>query len=499
MKSIKYILVILLIGFSFSCDDDFEELNTNPNQPEEVPMATLLPNIIVEATDASVMQSYLIGNNVAQLTAKTLRKEVDIYQWASFANLTWTPFYNVLRDVRALELQAEAEDNPNYQGITMVMRTWIFSVLTDAYGDIPYTDALKADEGINFPEYDTQEAIYTGPEGLLATLDEALTLMGPGNGNVSADGDILFSGDISQWEKLANSLKFRLLLRVANINPSEAAAQMQAIVDSGIHLLGNEDNAVLEYLDSPPYQFPVKPLKSGDFDAVNISERLVETFKMINDPRLEKYARPANEPLASDEDPVYAGLKNGDETSSGGSRLGYEYYDYLGHRTVNEDADGIIMTYAELQFILAEAVEKGWVTTGLSSEDHFKAGIEASLKYYDVFNFPYTTPDGTTLASFDEYYDQPQVSLSAASDKLARIAEQKWIAIFFTGLEPWFEYKRTGLPALQPTPDNENNDQIPVRFIYPGQEQSLNQDNYQAAIARLGGDDININTWWDVE
>jgi hypothetical protein len=501
MKNIKYILSLtLLVMIAFSCDDDLTEVNENPNQPTEVPMSTLLPNVIIESVTASVNQSYLIGNNVAQLTAKTLRVEVDIYQWASFDNLAWTPFMNAMRDTRTLELLAEEQSHDNYRGIAMIMRTWMFSVLTDAYGNIPYQEAARANEDIIFPAYQSQEEIYTGESGLIATLTEAVSIMGPNAGDVAANGDLLYGGDIEKWRRFGNALKMRLLLRVANVNPSIATSEMQNIVNSGVWMQSNEDNAALSYLASPPYQYPLVPLKVGDFDAVNLSERLEEEFKTLNDPRLEIFARPVNEPVASTDTARYEGLNNGDDSSVGGSRLGYLFYDYPGHTQISEKAEGIIMTYPEFQFILAEAVERGWINTGLSTEDHYRAGIEANMNYYGV-SFPYTTPPteqgSVTFNSFDDYYAQPSVDLDQASNTLARIGDQKWIALFFHGLEPWFEWKRTGFPALNPTPDNENNDQIPVRFLYPGSEQTLNQENYQSAVDQIGGDNINNNTWWD--
>ncbi len=486
----------LLLSFT-ACEFGMDGVNINPNQPEEVSLGTILPGVIISSVDASVNQAYLVGNNAAQLSAKALRREVDIYIWASFANLTWTPFYNSLRDVQAMEQIAAEEGHDNYLGVAMVMRAWMFSVLTDAYGDIPYSQALAAQQDINFPAYDRQEDIYLDPDnGLLATLNEAQALLTADGQSIDPSGDLLFQGNITRWKRFANTLKMRLLTRVAEVEPAVAGPQMEAIVSSGIHMLSNDDNALLPYLASPPYQYPLMPLKVGDFDAVNISATLVGTFNELNDPRLTVYARPLNAPVAEGETATYSGLANGDASSSEASRLGYAYYDYPGHRTVANKADGIIMTFAELNFILAEAAERGWI--GGDPEAFYRAGIEANMAYYGITEFPYTTPGGaTTLNSFEEYYNQDAVSYGAANDKLARIGEQKWIALFFHGLEPWLNWKRTGYPDLQPTPDNENNDQIPVRFLYPGEEQSLNNENYQAAVEAMGGDDINLTTWWD--
>ncbi len=491
MKRLKYIFLLVTLVLAGACDEGFDEINANPNQPEEVSPGAILPGIIRSAVNASVDQSYLVGNNIVQLTAKTLRVEVDIYNWNAFANITWFPFYEVLRNVDALEEEGQEADHQNYEGVALVMKAWIFSVLTDAYGDIPYSQAISADQDINFPVYDAQEDIYLGENGLLANLERAADLLDP-NGK-ALEGDILYGGDVDKWIRLTNSLRLRLLMRISDKEPQLAINGMQQIVAEGNFMQTFEDNATLEYLNAFPNQFPLLPLKTGDFDAVNIAERVVNVFEELNDPRLTIYARPRNAPVAPNESPVYRGLANGSGETTESSKLGYPYFDYPGHQTAADKADGIIMTNAETQFILAEAAEKGWISG--DAEDYYRAGILSSMRYYGV-SLPYTTPDGSvTISTLEEYYQQPEVDFAQAADKLQRIGEQKWLALYFTGLEGWFDWRRSGYPQLEPTPNNENNDQIPVRFIYPGQEQNLNGENYQAVIASQGPDNINTRMW----
>lgn len=490
MKKLKYIFLLVTLVLAGACDEGFDEINTNPNQPEEVSPGSILPGIIRSSVNASVDQSYLVGNNIVQLTAKTLRVEVDIYNWNAFANITWFPFYEALRNVDALEEEALEANHQNYEGVALVMKSWIFSVLTDAYGDIPYSQAISADQDINFPVYDAQEDIYLGENGLLANLDRAADLLDPSG--QALEGDILYGGDVSKWIKFTNSLRLRLLMRVSEKEPQLAINGIQQIVSEGNYMMSLEDNATLEYLNAFPNQYPLLPLKTGDFDAVNIAERVVNVFQELNDPRLTVYARPRNAPIQPNESPVYRGLANGSGETTESSRLGYQYFDYPGHQTVADKADGIIMTNAETQFILAEAAEKGWING--EAEEFYRAGILSSMNYYGV-SLPYTTTDGETINSFEDYYQQSEVDYEQADNKLQRIGEQKWIALYFTGLEAWFDWRRTGYPVLEPTPNNENNDQIPVRFIYPGQEQNLNQESYQAALDSQGPDNVNTLMW----
>ncbi|MDF9796614.1 hypothetical protein OKW21_001877 [Catalinimonas alkaloidigena] len=492
MKSFIYICLIGLLVIAGACDEGFEEVNSNPNQPEEVAPSAILPQIIRSSVNASVDQSYLVGNNIVQLTAKTLRVEVDIYNWNAFANITWFPMYESLRNVIALEQIAEEQEHDNYQAVALIMKSWIFSVLTDAYGDIPYYEAIAADQDINFPAYDAQEDIYLGEEGLLDNLARANDLLNTAGKTI--EGDILYEGDVEKWIRLANSLRLRLLARISEKEPQLAMRNMQDIVNAGNHMQSYEDNAALEYLNAFPNQFPLIPLKTGDFDAVNIGARVVNVFNELNDPRLAIYARPENAPINASIDPVYSGLVNGSGDPDQKSRLGYPFYDYPGHQTAPDKADGIIMTNAETQFILAEAAERGWITG--DPEVFYRAGVISSMNYWGV-SFPYTSPEGdeVTISDFEDYYAQQEVDYAQAENKLQRIGEQKWIAMYFTGLEAWFDWRRTGFPVLEPTPNNENNDIIPIRFIYPGQEQNLNSENYQEAVAAQGPDDINTKMW----
>ena len=491
MKRFSLVLLVSLLSVT-SCTDGFDALNENPNQPTAVGAEAVLPGAIRSSVNASVNMSFLVGNNIAQLSAKTLRKEVDIYQWNSFNNFVWDPLYESLRDIEGLHALGMAEENPAYQGMALVLRAWVFSILTDAYGDIPYTEAIAADEEIVFPAYDSQEAIYLGPDGLLASLQQASSLLAGATGS-TVTGDILYGGDLDKWVRLSNALQLRLWLRVSDKVPGQASSALATLAGAPL-MRDAADGAMLAYLSTAPNQFPTFPLKIGDFDAVNISSRMVDSLSSWNDPRLEVYARPANAPVASGNAAVYSGLANG-ATSGGGSRLGYAYYDYPGHATSQEKARGIIMTHAEQEFILAEAAQRGMINGDAGA--YYESGVLSSMVQYGVAGgFPYTSVTGDVLADPAAYLAQPSVDFDAADDKLERIASQKWVSLFFTGLEPWFDWRRTGRPAMAPSVNNENGDVVPVRFRYPGDELILNTANYEQAVSNLnGGDTINSPMW----
>ncbi len=331
--SILSVLFLLLIGTT-ACDDGFDVLNENPNQPTEIGAEALLPGAIRSSVNASVNMSFLVGNNIAQLTAKTLRVSVDVYQWNSFNNFVWDPLYESLRDIEGLYNLGQSEGNEAYQGAALVLKSWTYSVLTDTYGDIPYSEAIAADDGVVFPGYDAQQDIYLGDNGILAELERAANLLESTSDQMT--GDILFGGDTGKWARLANALQARLWLRVSDKAPAQASSNLARLAGEPL-MRDHTDSGLLEYLSSAPNQFPTIPLKLGDFDAVNISARAVDSLSNWNDQRLEIYARPANaEAIAADAsvDPVYngsAGKRNYHDACRAGvyyGRSGAARYDY---------------------------------------------------------------------------------------------------------------------------------------------------------------------------
>ncbi len=489
MKRSIILLFILFTGFS--CDE-ITDLNINKNQPESVDSNLILPGIIRPAVNESVFQAFLLGNNAAQLTAKTLRAEVDTYNWNSFPT-TWENFYGVLADVKDLEEQAIESGNTSYEAVAIILKSWMFSVLTDAYGDIPYSEALQAEDQEFFPVYDRQEEIYTGADGLLAELARANTLLEQSASAIN--GDILFQNDLLKWQKFANALRLRLLMHMST--KMDISGEMQSIVSNEPLMTSNEDNAVLGYLGEFPNEYPLVPLKQGDFDAVVMSRRSVTVMESFNDPRLGVYARSDDITAVDRGTTVYTGAVNGSENpelcAKDGSRLGVIYYNYPNHFSVGEKADGIIMTYAEQLFILAEASQKGMISGDPGM--YYEQAIKASMSYYNVDYARFGWED------FQDYYANSGVSYLG---DLNQIRQQKWLSLFFHGLEPYFELRRwlyeedwdwSSLDFVGPTCQNVNNDQLPVRFFYPGEEKSLNSDNYEEVVNRLGGDDINTPIW----
>ena len=504
MKLLRLLMLFLFSGlFIMGCEDELEELNDNPNEPEEVSPAVLMTAASRNSMNSMVTESFLLANNIAQITAKTLRAEVDVYNWNAFTTL-WQNQYRALADFEDAEIKALEEGDSATAGASIIMQSWIYYTLTMAYGDIPYKEANGGVKGTeNFtPVYNTQEEVLDGNGGLLDELQRAEDYL---DGNDVVTGDLIYSGDASKWQKLANALQLRILLHVDN--QRDVSADMQALVNSGNLMADNSDNAVLDYPGQFPNEYPLFPLKQGDFDAVVMSEASVEFMDSLGDPRLGRYARPQNiDSLGTPDDTAafYRGANNGSEDAStcnkGGSRLGLSYYDYPGQPSLDasQRADGIIMTYAEQQLILAEASQKGLI--GGPTEPYYRDGIEASMTYHgvDVASFGWT--------DFADFYNN-----SGVSDRvdLLQIWEQKWLATFFHGMEPFFEVRRmvyeqnsggalqvNAVPFLNAPCQNVNGGELPVRFLYPGNEQTLNSENYDEAVGRLDqGNSQNSRIW----
>ncbi len=482
---IKSLILCGFLAFTAGCTKDFDDINTNPNAPTAVNSGLLLPQIQRDMIGSVLGETWGIGNIVIQHTAKNQFVNEDRYLWGEL-NSIWNNVYDNMRDVNNIIIQSDAKNEQNYKGIALVMRAWMFSLATDAYGDIPYSEAIKAKEGINYTKYDTQEEIYNG---ILNDLQTANTILGT-TGEVVA-GDLIYAGDVAKWKKLANSLRIRYLLRISG--KKDVGADLRSIVNDATTnpvLTSNADNGVYTFRSTAPDQFPLYSSRIGSFNEFRASKTLLDTLAGLTDPRLSVFFRPtpATEGNAN---PVYAGLPNGlndvDALQYNGgpqfqSRIGSLFYENSISTEGINIAKGVIMTYAELQFLLAEAAEKGLI--GESAETSFyEKGVNASFAFYGL-----TTPAN--------YFAQPEVAYTGTkTEKLQKIGFQKWVSLYFQGLEAWFDWRRTGIPALTPGPSNQNNNKIPVRFRYPIIEQSLNAEGYQGAINRQGPDDLNSKMW----
>jgi len=486
--NIKVLLAVLAFIMMQACTDNFDEINTNPNQPtvDKANPDLILPKVISEVGDEMTSDiAWGFGNVVSQSVATNNFTSVDIYAWGTYSG-TWNLMYRNARDAQNLIIIAEERGNNNLKAVALTLKSFIFTFLTDMWGEVPYSQALSG-KGLNGdpifePAYDQQADIY---KGILADYEEANDLFGQGG---SIGGDIMFGGDISKWQKLCNSLRIRTLMRLEN-KWSELGLSdnsIQQILDNNEIMESNADNGVLGYLATSPNQWPRQTGRVGGFDEKRMSQRIEKVLKETNDPRLFVLFRPIDN---QDSVGVYRGIPNGLSEDNainfnGGpknqSRLGNRYRDT--DDPSNVSVDMTFMQYNELMFILAEAAEKGYISG--DAETYYTNGLNATLAYFGV------SPE-------DEFFTQSGVSYQAASsqnERLELIGTQKWLGLFMVGAEAWFDFRRTGYPDITPG-ENAIFNEVPVRIQYPSDEQVLNSTNYDAVITRQGADEILTRPW----
>ncbi len=473
----------ILLGYTIAlfialtgCTDDFEEINTNPNRPEEVSADLLLSKVLSLAANENALEGWNRGNIVAQHTAKINFTDFDRYLWENNTGY-WNDLYGNLRDIKNILAIARSEDNPNasYEAVALVMQAWTYAELTSLWGDIPYTEAIqgRAEEPILQPQYTPQAEVFAG---ILDDLRTANDLLQPGGPAVS--GDLIFQGNLSQWKKFANSLRVRLLMRISG--KQDVSAELQEIVTTQPLMESNDDNALMEYLSSQPNTWPVHTYRVGSFDEYRLSLTSEGILRGLDDPRMLRWFRPTDRTIGT-ENPVYAGMPNGLSENNASTFNGGAQNVSRCSRILYEEPNSVsavLMQYAELQFLLAEAAQRGFISG--DAQTYYEEGIMNSFAYWEV-----PVPGG--------YLSQLGV---AFDNTVETIINQKWIALFLNGYEAYYDFRRTGFPTvIIPGPDNVNNDQVPVRYLYPDEQQTLNTENYQAVLARQGEDDINTEMW----
>ena len=478
-----------------ACTEDFEDLNMNPNEPELVPPSTIFPHAMREAIDrihghrTRLERLGLDGGMlwVQYFARNQYTNEGDTYNPdASMRNNNWKGFFteSLINFQKVADITSDVENtfyNPNFASVATIMREYVFSVVTDTWGAVPYVEALSgATTGNLAPTYTAQEEIYLS---MLGNLKMAAETLDPGGDPIN--GDILFNGDISRWQKFANSLRLRLANRMAAKKPGEAAAVFNEILGNPTAypiFTSNDDFAVLYHesrLNNNNNNAWHEIMVFSGREDWSISQRLIDAMTDGEgtpiDPRLEVYAEPA---IAGDMAGAYAGAINGLPEA-----LASVYINTAsrpGSFFTQEKGPVFIMTYSELLFVLAEAALEGDYAGGLGADEYFTMAVEASFAQFGL-EMPGDYLEGMVL------------------DKETLMTE-KWKALFSQGIEAWTEYRRTGFPILaSPSPNAifENNGNVPTRLRYPESEYSLNGANVAAGAALNGGpDDKQTRLWW---
>lgn len=500
----KFIISLLSIWALGACTGDFEEMNFDPNNPSKTATPYLLTNAQKGIADQlySAAFSAWQGMQYAQYWASNQYTNESRYQERpEVNNAAWNALYagplTDLQEIIYLNTQFPSEygiygDNSNQIAIAKILRVYTFQVITDCWGDIPYSQAL---DPVNFrlPVFDTQEDVYAG---LLTEIDEAIELIDTDASGINA-GDIIYGGDMDKWLKFANSIKLKLGIRIADVDAATAGPAIQEAVASGV-FTSNSDNAVFQYLAAQPNNNPLNNNRIGRVDFA-VSKSFVDALVTLNDPRLSKMAdEVVNSPG------TYVGIANGLTEAAAGAIPIDDISQPSGANAMAQDMippdgtilaptfPGILIDYAQVEFILAEAAARniGGVT---GAAGHYNAAVTASMNFWGV------TGSGVTNYLAANPYN--------AGNFRQSIGVQKWIALYGQGTEGWIEFRRldfTGVltPVVSPLVVLATPAGVPVRTAYPTNESTLNGANYNVALGRLGvenrEDELGVKVWWDV-
>lgn len=464
----RAVLAGALAASAAACDEGLTDLNENPNEPTQVSAEFLFTN----GTEAAVTRALGAGLHMdltalwAQHYGEMRYTEEDRFELRDpTVNTHWTGFYaGPLQDFNEVVTQGDTLERPNVEGMGIVMRSWTFQIVTDLWGDVGYTEALRGRTpgSPNTVKYDPQQVIY---QGLLAELAAAQALFDPA-GFRMGNGDLIYRGDPAKWKKFANSLRLRMAMRMSQVDATAGRAAFQAAMAAGV-FTANADNAVLTYVDNGVDVHPIfASQRAAPTHGINAT--IVDSLKSLADPRLGIYA-----------DRNAGGNYKG-EVPASQTDVSLDSISRIGTFFSRAAAPSYLMTYAEVLFLQAEAVERGWMTGDAGAL--YRAAITAHMQML-----------GVPAASIATYLANPRVAYAG----LPSIGLQKWIALYGNGPEAYAEWRRTGYPNLRAGPDALNDGRIPVRLPYPTIEQSLNNAALQEAITRQGGAGMNNPVWWD--
>jgi len=472
----KLILIALLLGTTISCED-FEGWNVDTKNPAKVPPAFLVTaaqqDLFQQMVGMSV-NSNTFGMMVQNWGQATYQDEANyLFRERDVGNAFWRRHYrdmlNDLQEAKRLitEESIEAADiQKNQLAMIEIMSIFSWHIMVDTYGDIPYTEALKGNANL-VPVYDNDEDIY--PD-LFNRLDAAMNALDTsvGAGNVG-EGDLVYHGDPTSWMKFANSLKLRMALRIADANSTLAAA-MATEAMSGV-FESNADNAAYPFEVSPPNNNPnwATLVQSGRDDYL-MTEQFVDMIVPLNDPRTTVFMKDNVQP--------YVGAVYGENSA-------FVDFSHLGEYLHVPETEGIVLDYAEVCFLLAEAVERGFI--GGDAEMYYNAGITASIDY-----FTHGEGDAAT------YMAQPSVAYATAGSTWKEvIGNQKYLALYGRGFEAWSSWRMLDYPNTFTRPPISELP-VPRRYYYPNNEPQLNGDNYEAASSAMGGDELHSRVFWDI-
>lgn len=538
----KKILIFILSGsalFQTACTKEFAEINTDPTQTSA---DVFNPNYLLSQSEYEASQSgytqLLFQSMWPQVLASTFSyygngdKYVASGSFDAYKGRTWSEQYRAATLV--FEMQNLTRDKENYTNLYnmgTIVKVLSLSKITDCYGDVPYSEALRGKEGISTPKYDAQQDIYNS---MLSELETAINALDAGKPSASAD--LLYGGDVAKWKKFGYSLMLKLSMRLTKVNPATAQAWAEKAYAGGV-FASIDDNAKVKCDNSTGFgNNTTGALRVGDdYREVRWSKTFVDFLASTGDPRVgviteiakTGYTNNSNQDLAGDRTPaIQIGLPNGYDLNGGATDI-RSYSGYPGASPADPsiandkeapvgkysrpttsiylDRSGVnfILTYAETEFLLAEAKTRGWNVGGTTAAQHYKNGVVAAIASLAQFNAAAGADPAiaAAAAAAPAFVDANPLS-GTVETALEQINTQYWVATgtLFNFIETWCNWRRSGYPELTPVvyPNGFSGGAIPRRIPYNVTEPSTNGASYAAAVAGLsGGDTFTSRVWWD--
>ncbi|TMI62704.1 MAG: SusD/RagB family nutrient-binding outer membrane lipoprotein [Bacteroidetes bacterium] len=470
INQIAYILVATLV-IAVSCKKFDGSLNVDPNKPTKASGTQLIANAERSLPDIS---SSPFGVHYPQHLSNTSFTENSRYATVNFNFNGWYtgPLMDLETVINSSSLDANEGPVVNQIAVAKILKAYILWFLTDRWGDLPYSEALKGKDDFT-PKYDKQQDIYNN---LFTLLDQANAAFITGN----LKNDIMYNGDVTKWKKFGNTIHLLMALRLSKVDATKGTVEFNKAVTNGIMTTNSDNFAYPHLLDATNENFWYTQMNRMGRLWYAVSKPLVDTMQSSADPRLPVFA---NKATSGPNSGNYAGLDYGLTTTVTPTN-----FSLLGDKLRLQNAPVYLVTYAQALFAMAEAAKLGWITGGdATAKTNYDSGITNSILQWTGV---------TTGAS--AYILQPKIVYNA-TDAIKQIAIQRWIHLFVNGYEAWAEWRRVGFPILIAAP-GANGNNIPRREAYPTIERSNNTINYDAAVAAFpygGTDGLNTRVWWD--
>jgi len=501
MKKLLFFSLLLLTA----CDAGFDELNVNPVALTAVDPAYQLNSAILASVPGYGNLSYettIVKQMITPFSGQGSAANFNQDNRAVAAG-NWNQYYrDVIRELT--DVVTKTKDNAprsNLYNMARIWRAYSFLIMTDTYGDVPYAEAGQSYlTGIVVPVYDAQESIYTD---ILKELSEASTALDVAKARITSD--MLYDGDVARWKRLANSLLLRAAMRLSKANPTKAAEFVAKAVTGGL-MQSNDDNALIRHTAN--FTNPVgSQLNGGQSAFFYLSEDFVEFLKTGNDPRLASIAvryvgatsgaqqvetranrTPATQfgaPLGFDNTTIGPAVT----TRKLASLWDFSQLDRT--RMAGLLAPSFLVTYAQTQLLLAEAVHRKWATGDAAAL--YSNGIRSHMRQLAL----YGTATAIADAAINTYVTANPLT---AGKELEQINTQYWVASFLVGPETWANFRRSGFPVLTPNPfpgSDLKTEPFIRRLTYTDAELNVNKTNVQTAITRQGPNLLDTRIWWD--